>query len=144
MTHSPLPEHGSRLERLVTRRTVLQGVGAAIATAVCRPVWLLGADSPVSPVMLRLSTYMSEAPSRPLPSEVIEKATHHVLDTVAAMVSGTELTPSRVALAFARTYNETVATIVGSTLRCGPIEAAFVNAMFAHADETDDSHAPSQ
>ena len=41
-------------------------------------------------------------------------------------------------------YDEKVATIAGSRLLGGPIEAAFVNGMLAHADETDDSHAPSQ
>jgi 2-methylcitrate dehydratase PrpD len=47
-------------------------------------------------------------------------------------------------LGFARTYGEKTSTVAGSDLLCGPIEAAFVNAMLAHADETDDSHAPSQ
>jgi 2-methylcitrate dehydratase PrpD len=130
--------------RFMTRRAVLQGAGAAIATAMYRPARVTAAESPVGLVMSRLSTHMSEAPARPLPAEVIDKAALHVLDTVAAMVSGTELPPGRVALAFARTYNDKVATIAGSTLLCGPIEAAFVNAMLAHADETDDSHAPSQ
>jgi len=39
---------------------------------------------------------------------------------------------------------EKTATVVGSNLLCGPIEAAMVNGMLAHSDETDDSHAPSQ
>lgn len=129
---------------LMTRRAVLQGAGAVIATAAFRLTPVTAADSSISPVMQRLSTYMSEAASRPLPAEVMVKATHHVLDTVAAMVSGTELLPGRIALGFARMYDQKVATIAGSTQLCGPIEAAFVNAMLAHADETDDSHAPSQ
>jgi 2-methylcitrate dehydratase PrpD len=94
--------------------------------------------------MTTLSAYMSEARGRPLPAEVVEKAKHHILDTLAASVSGSELPAGRVALEFARTYSEKTATVVGSQLLCGPIEAAFVNAMLAHADETDDSHAPSQ
>src|SRR5258705_5238370 len=60
------------------------------------------------------------------------------------MVSGTELPPGQVALRFAATHGEKTATIAGARALCGPIEAAFVNAMLAHADETDDSHAPSQ
>jgi 2-methylcitrate dehydratase PrpD len=111
---------------------------------LARPARLIAATSPIGPVMERLSAYMSQAPSRPLPMEVATKATYHVLDTIAAMVSGTELLPGRIAFAFARLYDEKVATIAGSTLLCGPIEAAFVNAMLAHADETDDSHSPSQ
>jgi 2-methylcitrate dehydratase PrpD len=93
-------------------------------------------------VMTELSTYMSEARSRTLPDEVIEKAKHHVLDTLAAMVSGSELPPGRGALRFARAYGgERVATVVASNVLCGPIEAALANGVLAHSDETDDSHA---
>ncbi|HEX2342955.1 MAG TPA: MmgE/PrpD family protein [Vicinamibacterales bacterium] len=128
----------------LTRRAVLKSVGAVMATTTFRRPRITAADSPISPVMQRLSTYMSEAATRALPQEVMAKTAYHVLDTVAAMVSGTELLPGRVALGFARMYDEKVAMIAGSNRLCGPIEAAFVNAMLAHADETDDSHAPSQ
>jgi 2-methylcitrate dehydratase PrpD len=95
-------------------------------------------------VMPTLSEYMAQARSRPLPPEVIESAKEHILDTLAAMVSGTELPPAKVALNFARLYGgQKTATIVGSDLLCGPIEAAFTNGMLAHSDETDDSHSPS-
>jgi 2-methylcitrate dehydratase PrpD len=94
--------------------------------------------------MPTLSEYMAQARSRPLPPEVIESAKEHILDTLAAMVSGTELPPAKVALNFARLYGgQKTATIVGSDLLCGPIEAAFANGMLAHSDETDDSHSPS-
>jgi 2-methylcitrate dehydratase PrpD len=87
---------------------------------------------------------MAQARSRPLPPEVIESAKEHILDTLAAMVSGTELPPAKVALNFARLYGgQKTATVVGSDLLCGPIEAAFTNGMLAHSDETDDSHSPS-
>src|SRR4029079_13358220 len=66
------------------------------------------------------------------------------LDTIAAMVSGSELPPGKAAFAFARMYSEKTSTVAGRTLLCGPIEAAFVNAMLAHAGESDDAHAPSQ
>jgi 2-methylcitrate dehydratase PrpD len=96
-------------------------------------------------VILKLGNYMAEAAGRALPEEVIEKTKHHILDTLAAMVSGAELPPGKVALAMAQAYaGEKTATIVGSDLLCGPIEAAMVNGMLAHSDETDDSHAPSQ
>jgi len=69
----------------------------------------------------------------------------HVLDTFAAIVSGSELPPGRSALAFAKEYGgKEVATVVSSKLLCGPIEAALTNAMLAHSDETDDSHPGSQ
>jgi 2-methylcitrate dehydratase PrpD len=94
--------------------------------------------------MDELSNYMAQAKSRILPPDVAEKAKEHVLDTLAAMISGTELPPAKVALNFAR-FNggEKTATVVGSDLLCGPGEAAFVNGMLAHSDETDDSHSPS-
>jgi len=93
--------------------------------------------------MTRLSTYMSEARDRALPDEVVERAKRHILDTLAAVVSGSELVPGRAALAFARAYGgKAVATIVGDNVLCGPIEAALVNGTMAHADETDDTLAP--
>ena len=99
---------------------------------------------PVGPVMAALSTYMSEARDRALPADVVEKTKHHVLDTFAAMISGAELAPGRAAIRFARGYGGApVATVAGSDVLCGPIEAALANGMLAHADETDDSHAPS-
>ena len=67
-----------------------------------------------------------------------------MLDTLAAMISGTELAPGRAAHTFARAYGgEKIATVVGANFLTGPIEAALANGMLAHADETDDSHAPS-
>jgi 2-methylcitrate dehydratase PrpD len=87
---------------------------------------------------------MSEAGGRDLPPDALEKTKHHVIDTLAAMVSGVELPPARVALKFAQAHNaEKTATVVGTTILCSAIDAALVNGMLAHSDETDDSHAPS-
>jgi 2-methylcitrate dehydratase PrpD len=95
--------------------------------------------------METLSTYMSEAAGRALPDEVAEKTKQHILDTLSAMISGSELHPGRTALQFARAYGgKEVATVVASNFLCGPIEAALTNGMLAHADETDDSNSPSQ
>lgn len=92
----------------------------------------------------KLSAYMSAAGDRALPEEVIEKTKQHILDTFAAMISGADLQPAQIALRFAKSYpGADTATIVGSNLLCGPLEAALVNGMLAHSDETDDSHAPS-
>src|ERR1019366_2889735 len=105
---------------------------------------LIGAGVPVSEVMTRLSTYMSGAGARALPDEVVEKTKHHILDTFAAMISGADLQPGKVALQFARAHaGERVATVAASNVVCGAIEAAMANGMLAHSDETDDSHAPS-
>ena len=95
--------------------------------------------------MARLSSYMSEAGQGALPEEALEHTKRHVLDTFAAMVSGSELPPGRFAINFARAHSaEKTATVAASDVVCGAIEAAFSNAMLAHSDETDDSHAPSE
>jgi 2-methylcitrate dehydratase PrpD len=95
--------------------------------------------------MAALSSYMAAARDRGLPPDVVEKAKHHILDTFAAMVSGSELPPGRAALALARAQaGRPVATVVGSTVVTGPIDAALVNGVLAHSDETDDSHGASQ
>src|SRR2546430_4387398 len=99
----------------------------------------------VSLVTDKLGRYMSEAGGRALPDEVTEKTKQHILDTLAAMISGSDLTPGRAALEFAGAYGgKEVATVLASKIVCGPIEAAMTNGVLAHADETDDSHAPSQ
>ncbi|PYR41000.1 MAG: MmgE/PrpD family protein [Acidobacteria bacterium] len=95
---------------------------------------------PVSDITARLASYMSEAGERPLPDKVLEQAKWHILDTIAAMISGSELPPGRAAIAFARAYaGSALATIAGDTALSGPIEAALTNGVLAHADETDDS-----
>ena len=92
-----------------------------------------------------LSSYMSEAADRPLPEEAIEKTKHHVLDTLVAMISGANLSPGQRALQFVQAYGgKEICTVVASNILCGAIEAALANGMLAHADETDDSHSPSQ
>jgi 2-methylcitrate dehydratase PrpD len=95
--------------------------------------------------MEALSRYMAAARERPLPEAVIEHAKHHVLDTIAAMVSGTELLPGHAALRFAASQTPGgAATVVGAGFTLDPGDAALVNGTLAHADETDDSHGPSQ
>jgi len=97
-----------------------------------------------SPVITKLSAYMSEAAGRALPEEAVEKTRHHILDTLAAMISGAGLAPGRVGIQFARAHaGEKVATVAATDVLCGPLEAAMANGMLAHSDETDDSHAPS-
>jgi 2-methylcitrate dehydratase PrpD len=100
----------------------------------------------VGPIMEKLSSYMSQAGEQELPDVVIEKAKQHILDTFAAMISAQGLAPGRAALKFIHTYagGKEVATVVGSNLVCGPIEAALTNGILAHSDETDDSHGPSR
>jgi hypothetical protein len=86
----------------LTRRSILRRAGWIVAAAAIPPAALFGtkygvvmAARATSPVMARLSTYMSEAGNHALPDEVVEKAKHHILDTIAAMVSGSQLAPAR-------------------------------------------------
>ncbi|HSA89459.1 MAG TPA: MmgE/PrpD family protein [Burkholderiales bacterium] len=98
----------------------------------------------ISPVMRRLSAYIARAPNRALPGPVAEKTKHHILDTIAAMVSGSRLLPGRKAISYVKTLGGTKeACVVGSRLIASAANAALANGMCAHADETDDSHAPS-
>ena len=143
----------------LTRRTLLKG-GLVAATRLALPS--VGIASPfidafhirsgrrletilAGPVMTTLATYMKEAQTRALPPDAVEHTKLHVLDTLAAMVSGSELPPGRAALTYVHAYGGGAsATVVRSKSLAGPVEAALANAMMAHADETDDSHAPSQ
>lgn len=87
----------------------------------------------------RLARYMVQARDTPLPPHVCQAARHRVLDTLAAMVSGARLTPGEMAIKFARSQGGIAeATIVATDIRTSAVNAALVNAMFGHADETDD------
>jgi len=91
--------------------------------------------------MQTLSAYMAAAGSRPLPDEVAEHAKHHLLDTLASMVSGSDLLPGQAAQRYIRAHGGNgAATIAGTMLTAAPSDAALANGVMAHADETDDSH----
>jgi len=136
----------SRRTWLIRSGGLLLAWAPAVRRLTCVDVAAQGttaADLPISEVMTTLSAYMSRARDRALPSDVTEHATWHILDTFAAIVSGSELAPGRAALKFARAYGgKPVATVACDTLLVGPIEAALVNGTMAHADETDDTLAP--
>ena len=127
----------------LTRRDVFRATGAALAASAA-PMVRLRAQAP-GPVMTALSSYMADAASRALPPDVLEHAKQHILDTCASMISGSELPPGHAAIRFARAHSgKGNATVVGSNVLAGPIEAALANGVLAHSDETDDSHNASQ
>ena len=100
---------------------------------------------PVSPVMQRLSVYVAGALRKPLPRAVAEKTKHHLLDTLAAMISGSRLRPGRMAISLARSQGGMKeACVIGSRVLASATDAALANGMLGHADETDDSHSRSQ
>ena len=68
-------------------RRALIGRGALALCAAAFPSVRLRAQA-ISPMMTTLSGYMAAAKDRPLPADVVEKAKHHILDTFAAMISG--------------------------------------------------------
>jgi len=122
----------------VTRRDWLQGAAWMLASCAVSRIRAFASDQ-ISPIMDTLSSYMSTARLRVLPEDVLRETTHHILDTFAAMVSGSQLVPGRRAVEFARSYGgEEIATVVASDVRCTPIEAAFANGVLAHSDESDD------
>jgi 2-methylcitrate dehydratase PrpD len=125
--------------RNLTRRSFLHDAAWLVAGAAALPKLARAFDQAISPVMDKLSTYMAEARNRMLPDPVVLETKHHIIDTIAAMVSGADLPPGRMAIQFARAYGgEKIATVVASPILCGPIEAAFANGELAHSDETDD------
>jgi len=127
-----------------TRRKFLsKAVAAAAALGSFPPLALAEAAKPAGPskVMDTLSAYMSAARMRALPDEVTEQAKYHLLDTIAAMISGSELPPGQAAQRYIREHSGTgPTTVVSSTLTAPAIDAALANGVMAHADETDDSH----
>jgi 2-methylcitrate dehydratase PrpD len=123
---------------LSRRSLLLRTAGLAAAAALPR---IASAADEVGPVMAQLSAYMSEAGRRALPEQAVLETKYHILDTLAAMISGSELPPGEAALRFARSYGGGGnTTVVASNLLLGPIEAAIVNGALAQADETDDNY----
>jgi 2-methylcitrate dehydratase PrpD len=124
---------------LLSRRALLGGSAGLVAAMAMSGRAAFGQEA--GPVMAALSRYMSEAGTRALPATAAEQTKDHILDTLAAMISGSGLPPGRQALQFARTVaGNGTATIVASDVLCGPIEAAIVNGALAQADETDDNY----
>ena len=87
----------------------------------------------------QLARYMAQARERNLAPHVEREARHRILDTLAAMVSGAHLKPGEMAIRYARAQGGTAEAIVLTTdIVTSAVNAALVNGMFAHADETDD------
>jgi 2-methylcitrate dehydratase PrpD len=144
-----------------TRRWLVNASGAAIlsnvvpvtassaqtATAAPRGSLLESSADPtenspaVSPVTTALADYVAKALDRELPAAVVARTKLHVLDTLAAMVSGSRLKPGE----FAARYVDSLggkpqAMVIGTGIVTSAVHAALANAMAAHADETDDTN----
>ena len=129
----------------MSRRRLLQGAGSFMAAAALSPAVpghaaaQRAAAAPAADVTGRLARYMVAARDRDLPPDVVREAKHRVLDTLAAMISGTHLLPGEKTIQFLRTQGGTPeASVVGTNLKTTAINAAFAGGMFGHANETDD------
>ena len=123
-------------DRLVpNRRRLLKAAGATVVSCLLPTGRSFGANDLTG----RLAGYMVAARDAALPDRVLLDAKHRILDTVAAMVSGSALSPGVMATRFIRTQGGVEeASIVASNIRTTAINAALINGMLAHADESDD------
>ena len=136
-----------------TRRLMLAGGALMLSQAAGGPPAVIaaaaqerdggeaGAAAAPSPVTAALCRYVAVAPDRALPSEIAARTSLHVLDTLAAMVSGARLKPGELAARWVDSLGgRPQATVVGTAIVTSAVNAALANGMAAHADETDDSH----
>jgi 2-methylcitrate dehydratase PrpD len=87
----------------------------------------------------QLAAYMAQARDMRLAPHVAQDAKHRVLDSLAAIVSGSHLPAGEMAIHFARAQGGVAeATVLTTDIRTSAVNAALANGMFAHADETDD------
>jgi len=125
--------YGDRL--VLTRRRLLQAVGATVASCLLPE----GRSFAANDLTGRLAAYMIASRDRALPDRVLLDAKHRILDTVAAMVSGSALEPGVMATRFIRNQGGVPETsILASNIKTSAINAALINGMLAHADESDD------
>ncbi|MGA2961121.1 MAG: MmgE/PrpD family protein [Candidatus Korobacteraceae bacterium] len=136
---------------VLTRRSLLQGAGGLIAASAlpANGAALAGlplnqtppkATLPVAPDLTgQLARYMVKARESSLPPKVLLDTKHRVLDTMGAMVSGSRLKPGELAIRYIRAQGGVPeASVLATDIKTSAVNAALVNGMFAHSDETDD------
>jgi 2-methylcitrate dehydratase PrpD len=98
----------------------------------------------ISPLMQTLSMYIATALHVKVPDAVCERARIHLVDTFAAMISGSRLLPGQHAIRYAKAVGgQAQSGVAGTHIVTSCVNAALANGMFGHADETDDTHPPS-
>ncbi len=87
-----------------------------------------------------VALYIAKSGKQSLPETVIGKAKHHILDTLASIALGSTLKPGQVARRYAESRRGEIAEaqVIGTPFLSSVVEAAFINGIMAHADETDD------
>ena len=87
----------------------------------------------------QLARYMAAARTTRLPPHVAQEAKNRILDTLAAVVSGSHLQAGEMAIRYAKAQGGVAESSVLTTdIKTSAVNAALANGMFAHADETDD------
>jgi 2-methylcitrate dehydratase PrpD len=101
--------------------------------------------SVVSTPTRQLSEYVANALKKPLPREVEARAKLHLIDTFAAMISGSRLVPGAQAQRYvSKITAKKEAGVMGTRILTSANYAALANGMCGHADETDDTHPPTR
>lgn len=116
------------------------GAGLSPSLASARPAGgSAAASGRAADITGQLARYMATVHDRALPEAVVGACKVRIIDTLAAMVSGSRLKPGMLATAYVRQLGGAGrATVVGSSVRTNAVDAALANGMCAHADETDD------
>ncbi|WP_404863240.1 MmgE/PrpD family protein [Georhizobium sp. MAB10] len=92
-----------------------------------------------------LAQFATQWRTRAMSEEVALKTRLHIIDTIAAIVSGSALEAGRAGQRYVESLGgQVVASVIGTSIKAPIIEAALANGMAAHADESDDSHETSQ
>jgi 2-methylcitrate dehydratase PrpD len=87
----------------------------------------------------QLARYIAQGGQAELPPEVIEKAKHHILDSLAAIIFGSFLKAGRLAVKFIQSQGGIEeAQVAGTALKTSAINAALANGLMGHAAEVDD------
>ncbi len=98
----------------------------------------------ISGITKNLSDYIATSQTLNLSTEVHWHAKHHILDTFAAMISGSTLQAGLTIFRYVQLERGIPeAQVVASSVVTSAGLAAMANGTLAHADETDDSHAAS-
>ena len=119
-----------------SRRHVLQSAAAMAALSASSIRFASAADAGVTG---QLARYMASARDTALPVNVMIEAKNRILDTFGAMISGARMDPGIAAVKYIKTLGGTEeSSVIGDSFRTTAVNAALVNAMCAHADETDD------
>ena len=87
----------------------------------------------------QLAQYMAEVRHRRLPPEVAQAGKQRILDSLGAIVSGSQLKAGELAIRYVRLQGGVPeASVLATDVKSSAVNAALANGMFGHADETDD------